>query len=116
LTVHIGFRCHVDLGLILRCCLLHNVVEEMPSTTLRATPRHHEGRSRGGVGRLVCQPWRGCLFVVGAMVAASTRRFAGWDTYLVAAAIVVVGLAIVIAGVSGRRPSYLRRSNSALVT
>jgi hypothetical protein len=50
------------------------------------------------------------------MVAASTRRFAGWDTYLVAAAIVVVGLAIVIAGVSGRRPSYLRRSNSALVT
>jgi hypothetical protein len=37
-----------------------------------------------------------CLLVVAAIVAASSRRFAGWDTYLVAAAI-VVGLAIVIA-------------------
>jgi hypothetical protein len=37
-----------------------------------------------------------CLLVVAAIVAASTRRFEGWDIYLVTAA-VVVGLAIVIA-------------------
>jgi hypothetical protein len=37
-----------------------------------------------------------CLLVIAAIVAASTRRFDGWDIYLVAAA-VVVGLAVVIA-------------------
>jgi cyanate permease len=37
-----------------------------------------------------------CLLVVAAIVAASTRRFEGWDIYLLTAA-VVVGLAIAIA-------------------
>jgi hypothetical protein len=37
-----------------------------------------------------------CLLVVAAVVAAGTRRFEGWDIYLVVA-VVVVGLAIVIA-------------------
>jgi hypothetical protein len=37
-----------------------------------------------------------CLLVVAAIVAASNRRFEGWDIYLVTAA-VVVGLAIAIA-------------------
>jgi hypothetical protein len=37
----------------------------------------------------------GCLLVVVAIVAASTRRFEGWDIYLVTAA-VVVGLPIVL--------------------
>jgi hypothetical protein len=37
-----------------------------------------------------------CLLVAGVVVATSTERFPGWDTYLAGAAI-VVGLAIVIA-------------------
>jgi hypothetical protein len=37
-----------------------------------------------------------CFLVLAVIVAASTRRFQGWDIYLAIAA-VVVGLAIVIA-------------------
>jgi len=41
-----------------------------------------------------CYGW--CLLVAGVIVATSTERFRGWDTYLAGAAI-LVGFAIVVA-------------------
>jgi hypothetical protein len=72
-----------------------------PAVLHHPRPLPQGDRGNGALGRaltlkaLIVLVVTWCFLLVAAIVAASTRRFQGWDIYLTIAA-VVVGLAIVI--------------------